>query len=131
MSARPIAAGTISFGLVSIPIKLYAASDASAGISFNMLHAKDGARLKQQYTCTKDGEIVPRDQMVKGYEFTKDRYVTFSPAELKALEEESTQTIEIVDIQRAVRTDAHVHRADPRSPRQVVRVVFQHGRQHH
>ncbi len=97
MSARPIASGTISFGLVSIPIKLYAAADASAGVSFNMLHAKDGARLKQQYTCTKDGEIVPRDQMVKGYEFSKDRYVTFTPEELKALEEQSTQSIEVVE----------------------------------
>ena len=97
MSARPIAAGTISFGLVSIPVKLYAASDASAGVSFNMLHAKDAARLKQQYICTKDGEIVPRDQMVKGYEFAKDQYVTFTPEELKALEEQSTQSIEVVE----------------------------------
>ncbi len=97
MSARPIASGTISFGLVSIPIKIYAASDASSGISFNMLHAKDAARLKQQYICTKDGEVVPRDQMVKGYEFAKDRYVTFTPEELKALEEQSTQSVEVVE----------------------------------
>jgi DNA end-binding protein Ku len=97
MSARPIASGTISFGLVSIPIKLYAAADASAGVSFNMLHAKDSARLKQQYICTKDGEIVPRDQMVKGFEFSKDRYVTFTPEELKALEEQSTQSVEVVE----------------------------------
>lgn len=97
MSARPIAAGTISFGLVSIPVKMYAASDASAGVSFNMLHAKDGARLKQQYICTKDGEVVPRDQTVKGFEFSKDRYVTFTPEELKALEEQSTQAIEVVE----------------------------------
>jgi DNA end-binding protein Ku len=97
MSARPIASGTISFGLVSIPMKLYAASDAKAAISFNLLHGKDGSRLKQQYTCIKDGEIVPRDQMVKGYEFSKDRYVTFTPEELKALEEQSTQSIEVVE----------------------------------
>ena len=97
MSARPIASGTISFGLVSIPIKLYAAADASAGVSFNMLHAKDAARLKQQYICSKDGELVPRDQMIKGYEFSKDRYVTFTPEELKALEEQSTQSIEVVE----------------------------------
>jgi DNA end-binding protein Ku len=97
MSARPIASGTISFGLVSIPIKLYAAADASAAISFNMLHGADSSRLKQQYVCAKDGEIVPRDQMVKGYEFSKDRYVTFTPEELKALEEQSTQSIEVVE----------------------------------
>ena len=105
MSARPIASGTISFGLVSIPIKLYAAADASAGVSFNMLHAKDSARLKQQYICTKDGEIVPRDQMVKGYEFSKDRYVTFTPEELKALEEQSTQSIEVVEFVPIAKVD--------------------------
>ncbi len=105
MSARPIATGTISFGLVSIPIKLYAASDASAGVSFNMLHAKDAARLKQQYICTKDGEIVPRDQMVKGFEFSKDRYVTFTPEELKALEEQSTQSVEVVEFVPITKVD--------------------------
>ena len=97
MSARPISSATISFGLVSIPVKLYAASNASAGISFNLLHAKDSSRLKQQYICAKDNEIVPRDEMVKGYEFSKDRYVTFTPDELKALEEQSTQAIEVVE----------------------------------
>ena len=97
MSARPIASGTISFGLVSIPVKVYAASNASAAISFNLLHAKDSSRLKQQYVCTKDDEIVPRDQMIKGYEFSKDHYVTFTPEELKALEEQSTQSIEVVE----------------------------------
>ncbi len=105
MSARPIASGTISFGLVSIPIKLYAASDASSGVSFNMLHGKDSARLKQQYVCTKDGEIVPRDQMVKGFEFSKDRYVTFTPEELKALEEQSTQTVEVVEFVPIAKVD--------------------------
>jgi DNA end-binding protein Ku len=97
MSARPIASGTISFGLVSIPIKVYAASNASSAISFNLLHNKDASRLKQQYVCVKDGEIVPRDEMVKGYEFSKDHYVTFTPEELKALEEQSTQSIEVVE----------------------------------
>ncbi|HEY1250079.1 MAG TPA: Ku protein [Thermoanaerobaculia bacterium] len=97
MSARPIASGTISFGLVSIPIKVYAASNASSAISFNLLHSKDASRLKQQYVCVKDGEIVPRDEMVKGYEFSKDHYVTFTPEELKALEEQSTQSIEVVE----------------------------------
>lgn len=105
MSARPIASGTISFGLVSIPIKLYAAADATAAISFNMLHGKDSSRLKQQYVCAKDGEIVPRDQMVKGYEFSKDRYVTFTAEELKALEEQSTQSIEVVEFVPIAKVD--------------------------
>jgi len=98
MSARPIASGTVSFGLVSIPVKLYSAANASSGISFNLLHGKCGSRLKQQYICPKDNnEIVPREDMVKGYEFAKDRYVTFKEEELKALEEQSTQTIEVVE----------------------------------
>ena len=105
MSARPIASGTISFGLVSIPIKLYAAAESASGVSFNMLHAKDAARLKQQYICTKDGEIVPRDQMVKGFEFSKDRYVTFTAEELKALEEQSTQTVEVVEFVPITKVD--------------------------
>ncbi|HEV2064716.1 MAG TPA: Ku protein, partial [Thermoanaerobaculia bacterium] len=71
MSARPIAAGTVSFGLVSIPVKLYSAGNSSAGISFNLLHAKCSSRLKQQYICPKDNnEVVPREDMVKGYEFS-------------------------------------------------------------
>jgi DNA end-binding protein Ku len=97
MTARAIASGTISFGLVSIPVKLFSASNPSSAISFNMLHAKDGGRLKQQYVCTKDNQIVARDEMIKGYEFTKDRYVTFTAEELKALEEQATQTIDVVE----------------------------------
>ena len=98
MSARPIASGTISFGLVSIPVKVYAASNASAAISFNLLHAKCGSRLKQQYICPKeDNVVVPRDEMTKGYEFSKDQYVLFSPEELKTLEEESTQSVDVTE----------------------------------
>jgi DNA end-binding protein Ku len=97
MAPRSIATGTISFGLVSIPVNLCPATQPSSAISFNLLHAKDGSRLKQQYVCAKDGEKVERDDMVKGYEFAKDRYVTFTPEELKALEEISSQTIDIAE----------------------------------
>ena len=93
--ARAISTGTITFGLVSIPVKLYSATQASAAISFNLLHAKCGSRLKQQYICPVDNEVVPRENMVKGYEFAKEQYVTFTPDELKALEEKATQSIEI------------------------------------
>jgi len=93
--ARAISTGTISFGLVSIPVKLYSATQSSAGVSFNLLHGKCGSRLKQQYVCPVDNEVVARDDMVKGYEFAKDQYVTFTPDELKALEEKATQSIEI------------------------------------
>ena len=95
--ARAISGGTISFGLVSIPVQLYSATQASAGVSFNLLHDKCGTRVKQQYVCPLDNEIVPRDSMVKGYEFAKDQYVTFTPAELKAMEEKATQTIDIAE----------------------------------
>lgn len=93
--ARSIAGATVSFGLVSIPVKLYTATRSSGAISFHLLHEKCGTRLKQQYICPHDEEIVPRDDMVKGYEFAKDQYVTFTPAELKAMEEKATQTVDI------------------------------------
>ncbi len=95
--ARAIAGATISFGLVSIPVKLFAATQASAGVSFNLLHKKCGSRLKQQYICPRDNEIVQRDDMVKGFEFSKDQYVSFTPEELKALEEKATQSIDIAE----------------------------------
>ena len=82
MPARSIATATISFGLVSIPTKLYTTAESSGDISFNMLHAECGSRLKQQYICTKDGEIVDREHMVKGYEFAKGQYVILSGEEL-------------------------------------------------
>jgi DNA end-binding protein Ku len=97
MPARSIGTGTVSFGLVSIPVKLYSPTDSKASISFNMLHAKCGSRLKQQYVCTKDGELVPRDQMAKGYEFSKDQYVLFTEDEIKALQEETQKAIEITE----------------------------------
>ena len=85
MPARSIGTGTLSFGMVSIPIRTYSAGESASAVSFNLLHAKCGSRLKQQYICPKDNEIVPRDEMVKGYEFAKDQYVIFTDEELKAL----------------------------------------------
>ncbi len=95
MPARAIGTATISFGLVSVPVNLYSSSESKANISFNMLHKKCGTRLKQQYICPKDNEIVTRDQTVKGYEISKDHYVVLTPEELKALEEKATETIDI------------------------------------
>jgi DNA end-binding protein Ku len=95
MAARSIASLSLSFGLVSIPVKLYSATESSAAVRFNMLD-KDGGRLKQQYVSEKDGHTVERAEMVKGYEFEKDRFVIFQPDELKALQESPSQTIDIV-----------------------------------
>ena len=95
MAARSIASLTVSFGLVSIPVKLYSATEASRAISFNLLHKACGSRLKQQYMCVKEEVPVAREDMVKGYEFAKDQYVMFTPEELKALEEAGTQSADI------------------------------------
>ena len=97
METRSIASLTISFGLVAIPVKLYSATIASGRISFNMLHAKDGARLKQQYICAKDGKVVDRSEIVKGYEFAKDQYVIFTPDEIKALEEAGSHAVDVTE----------------------------------
>ncbi len=103
---RAIASATVSFGLVNIPIKLYSATESGASVSFNMLHKDCGSRLKQQYLCAKDGQIVPRDQMIKGYEFAKDQYVTFTPEELKELEEKASEAIEITEFVPASQIDS-------------------------
>ena len=97
MAARSIATASISFGLVTVPVRIYPATRTSAGLSFHLLHEKDHARLKQQYVCEKDGEVVPRSEMVKGYEFAKGRYVTFTNEELKALDQKATNGIEIAE----------------------------------
>jgi DNA end-binding protein Ku len=80
-----------------VPVCLYSSSESKSSVSFNMLHKKCGTRLKQQYICPKDSEIVGRDETVKGYEFSKDQYVVFTPEELKALEEKATQMIDVVE----------------------------------
>ena len=105
MAAHSIGSATVSFGLVSVPVQLYAAGESKATITFNWLHKKDGARLKQQYVCSKDGEKVERDDMIKGYEFSKGQYVTFTPDELKALEERATGAIDIVEFLPAEKVD--------------------------
>src|SRR5689334_23895485 len=78
MPARSIATATISFALVTVPVRIYPAVRQSAGLSFHLLHATDNVRLKQQYICPEDEEIVPRSEMVKGFEYKKGRYVVFS-----------------------------------------------------
>ena len=97
MAARSIARASISFGLVTVPVRIYPAVRPSAGLRFHFLHDRDGSRLKQQYVCQKDGQVVPRSEMVRGFEFSAGRYVTFSEEELKALGEKATQGIEIAE----------------------------------
>lgn len=97
MAARSFAQVTISFGLVSIPVDVYSAEIAGSRLSFNLLHARDGARVKQQYICALDGEVLDRSEMVKGYEYEKDQYVMFKPEEIKALEEAGSRAINITE----------------------------------
>lgn len=94
MPPRSIGSGTISFGLVSIPVKLYPAA-SSQSVSFNLLHAKCGNRIRQQRFCPVCNEVVEREGLVKGYEFAKDQYVRISDEELEALEGEASKAIEI------------------------------------
>jgi DNA end-binding protein Ku len=97
MPARAIASTTVSFGLVSLPVKLYSTGEPGTRISFNLLHEACGTRLKQQYVCPTCDVIVPRDDMAKGYEFSKNQYVLFNEDELKAIEAPKTDGIEITE----------------------------------
>ncbi len=96
MAPHSLGSGTISFGLVSIPVKLYTAA-SSGGVSFNLLHAKCGSRIKQQTFCPVCNEVVERSALVKGYEFQKDQYVRFTDEELKSLEGEASKVIDIAE----------------------------------
>src|SRR5207245_9787500 len=89
-----IGSGTISFGLVSIPIRMYTAA-SSANVAFNMLHAKCGSRIKKQTFCPVCNEVVDRASLVRGYEFSKDQYVRVADDELKPLEGEASKIIAI------------------------------------
>jgi DNA end-binding protein Ku len=97
MAARAMGAGTISFGLVSIPIKLYSTGEGSSGISFNWLHNACGGRVKQQYWCPTDEVVVERKDLVKGYEFAKDQYVVVDDEELAALATKPTNSVDITE----------------------------------
>lgn len=97
MAARATSSGTISFGLVSIPVKFYTAA-SSEQASFNMLHKVCGGRVKQQYICpTDNNEVVERTDMVKGFEYARGQYVVFTDDELKALEAERSNSIDIAE----------------------------------
>ncbi len=93
---RAIWSGAISFGLVSVPVKLYSAVSRKT-VRFHQLHAADGVRIQQKRVCPADGEEVAYDDIVKGYEIAPDRYVVIGPGELEALDPKRTHTIEIED----------------------------------
>ena len=105
MAARPISTSTVSFGLVSLPVKLYSTGQSSAKVRFNWINRDTGARVKYQYVDAQSGEAVERDNLVKGYEFARNQYVTFEPDELKAIEAQSTEMIEITEFVPAADID--------------------------
>ena len=92
--ARSIWSGSISFGLVNVPVKLYTAVSRKT-VHFHQLHDADGSRIQQKRVCALDGEEVPYENIVKGYEVSPDRYVVVEPAELEALDPKKTRLIEI------------------------------------
>ena len=94
--ARSIWSGAISFGLVNVPVKLYSAVSRKA-VRFHQLHDADGVRIQQKRVCPADGEEVPYDNIVKGYELSPDRYVVVTPEELEGLDPKKTRTIDIED----------------------------------
>ncbi|MDR7423025.1 MAG: Ku protein [Armatimonadota bacterium] len=96
MPPHSIGSGTISFGLVAIPVRMYVAASSEA-VGFNQLHAKCGTRIRQQLFCPVCNEVVPRSDIVKGYEFTKDQYVRLTDEELKGLEGEASKIIDIAE----------------------------------
>ena len=96
MPPHSIGSGNVSFGLVSIPVKMFTAA-SSESVSFNQIHPKCGGRIKQQLLCPTCNEVVERNTLVKGYEFAKDQYVQFTEAELKALEGETSRMIDITE----------------------------------
>jgi DNA end-binding protein Ku len=104
MAPHSLGSGTISFGLVSIPVKMYTAA-SSAGVAFNMLHAKCGSRIKQQTFCPVCNDVVERAGLVKGYEVSKDQYVRVTDDELKGLEGEASKTIDIEEFVPLAKVD--------------------------
>ncbi|MCA1708624.1 MAG: Ku protein [Actinobacteria bacterium] len=92
---RPLWKGAITFGLISIPVRLYSAVQEK-GLKFNLMHEEDGGRIKYERVCSKCGKKVTWDDLVKGYEYSKDHYVTFTDDELEGLDVDSIRAIDVV-----------------------------------
>ena len=120
--------GAIQFGLVTIPVKLYLATESRAGVSFNMLHEKDKSRIQMKIWCPEDEEIIPRSETVKGYEYAPDKYVVIDDEDLEKLPLKTVRSIEIaqfVDAQEAESQTKFVKQAYYLEPDRVGRKAFQ------
>jgi DNA end-binding protein Ku len=94
--ARAIWSGALTFGLVNIPVKLHSAVTQKE-IHFHMLHAKDGARIRMKRFCSAEDREIPYEEIIKGFEISRERYVSLTPEELDAVAAKATRTVEIRD----------------------------------
>ena len=97
--------GHLTFGLVSLPVKLYSAA-RSETVSFNQLHKSDHSRVKQVLYCQAEDKPVPRAELVKGYEYEKDKYVVVDEEEIKKVAPRTAKTMEILEFVKASDVDA-------------------------
>lgn len=102
--AASVWSGYLTFGLISMPVRLFSGA-RSSGISFNMLHRTDKQRIKQQYYCPADNQVVDRSDIVKGYEFRKDEYIIIDPEEIKKIEPKTAKTMEILEFVKTSEVD--------------------------
>ncbi|HEY7736272.1 MAG TPA: Ku protein, partial [Candidatus Limnocylindrales bacterium] len=93
--ARSMWKGAIQFGLVTIPVKLYVATESSYNIRFNMLHEKDKSRIQMKIWCPEDDKVISRSDTVKGYEYAPDQYVVITDEDLEKVPLKTVRTIEI------------------------------------
>jgi DNA end-binding protein Ku len=125
--ARSMWKGAIQFGLVTIPVKLYLATESRAGVSFNMLHEKDGSRIQMKVWCPEDEEIIERSETVKGYEYAPGKYVVIDDTDLEKLPLKTVRSIEIeqfVDAAEASTNTKFVKQAYYIEPDRVGRKAF-------
>ena len=126
--ARSMWKGAIQFGLVTIPVKLYVATESRAGISFNMLHETDKSRIQMKIWCPEDEKIIGRDETVKGYEYAPDKYVVIDDEDLEKLPLKTVRSIEIEQFVPAEEAEAQtrfVKQAYYIEPDKVGRKAFQ------
>jgi len=125
--ARSMWKGAIQFGLVTIPVKLYLATESRAGVSFNMLHATDLSRIQMKIYCPEDDQVIPRSDTVKGFEYAPDRYVVISDEDLEKLPLKTVRAIEIeqfVDSRSAEAQTRFVKQAYYLEPDKIGRKAF-------
>jgi DNA end-binding protein Ku len=102
--AASVWSGYLTFGLISMPVRLFSGARSST-ISFNMLHRTDKQRIKQQYYCPADNQVVDRSDIVKGYEYRKGEYIIIEPEEIKKIEPKTAKTMEILEFVKASEVD--------------------------